>query len=160
MKRITIKDKVFRPFISTPDIENATRNIASKLNDKYHNEIEPVVFLVILNGAVPFAGELFTKLKFPTLFDTIEISPYDGEGERNRINFDKSPSIDLNKKKVIVVKDVIDSGETMDFLQMYLETRGVSEVSIVSLLFKPNSYKKNHPDFTHWGMLSEDLPQK
>ena len=159
MKRITIKDNVFRPFISTPDIENATREIAVKLNDKYQSETEPVVFLTVLNGAVPFAANLFLKLKFPVIFDTVKISSYSGT-ERGEIKFEKPPSIDLNKKRVIIVEDIIDSGQTIDFLKLYLETRGVTSVSIVSLLLKPEVFRMKHPDFTEWGMITGNISQE
>ena len=159
MKRITIKDKVFRPFISTPDIENATREIAVKLNDKYQSETEPVVFLTVLNGAAPFASNLFLKLKFPVMFDTVKISSYSGT-ERGEIKFEKSPSLDLNKKKVIIVEDIIDTGQTIDYLKLYLQTQGVSDVSVASLLIKPEVFKEKHPGFTEWGMLTGDIPQE
>lgn len=153
MKRIILKDKKFKPFISTPHIENATRNIAAGLNEKFKHETEPVVFLTVLNGAVPFAASLFTKLKFPVLFDTVKVSSYNGVN-RNSINFEKSPSIDLKDKKVIIVEDIIDSGQTIDYLKLYLGTQGVKESTVASLLFKIESYKKYHPDFSHWGFLS------
>ncbi len=153
MKRITLKDKRFKPFISTPHIENATRDIAAALNEKFKHETEPVVFLTVLNGAVPFAASLLTKLKFPVVFDTVKISSYDGM-TRNSINFEKSPSLDLLHKKVIIVEDIIDTGQTIDYLKMYLETRGCIEVTIAALLFKIEIYKEHHPDFSHWSFLS------
>lgn len=159
MKRVKLKDKVFKPFISTPHIEEATRGIAAALNEKFKNETEPVIFLTVLNGAVPFASNLFMKLKFPVLFDTVKVSSYEGT-TRGSINFEKAPSIDLNKKKVVIVEDIIDTGQTIDYLKMYLETRGVIDITIASLLIKPDVYKEYHPGFTQWGLISGEYQDK
>lgn len=155
MKRITLKDKTFKPMISTPHIEEATRGVAAMLNEKFKHETEPVIFLTVLNGAVLFASNLFLKLKFPVLFDTVKVSSYQGTS-RGKLHLRKEPDCkDFSGKKVIIVEDIIDTGSTIDYLRWYLEDKG-AEVVVASLLIKPNVYKENHPDFTIWGFLSGD----
>lgn len=153
MKRVTLGDKVFKPFISTPHLEQATRDIAASLNEKFKYEKEPVLFVTVLNGAVPFASSLFTKLKFPVLFDTVKVKSYAGT-ERGELEFQKHPDNPVRDKKVVIVEDIIDTGVTIDYLIKYFTSYGATDVTVVSLLFKIDVYKKYHPDFSHWGFLS------
>lgn len=153
MKKIKLKDKVFKPFISTPQIEQTTRDIAAALNKKFKHETKPVVFLTVLNGAVPFASSLFMKLNFPVLFDTVKISSYHGT-EKGELHLEKSPSADLKGKKVIIVEDIVDTGSTIDYMKDFLYRSGVNEIVTTALLFKIESYRKTHTEFSHWGFLS------
>ena len=153
MKRVTLGDKVFKPFISTPHLEQATRDIAAGLNEKFKHETEPVLFVTVLNGAVPFAASLFTKLKFPVLFDTVKVKSYSGT-ERGELEFQKHPDNSVRGKRVVIVEDIIDTGVTIDYLKKYFTNYGAVDVTTVSLLFKTEVYNKYHPDFSHWGYLS------
>jgi hypoxanthine phosphoribosyltransferase len=154
MKKVTLKDKTFKPLISTPTIEETTRRIAAGLNEKFKHEIEPVIFVTVLNGAVPFAASLFTKLKFPVIFNTVKLSSYQGTSSTGKIKCTKHLDNDVKGKKVIVVEDIIDTGLTIDYLKEKLEWDGAVDVTIVSLLFKLEVYKERHPEFSHWGFLN------
>lgn len=158
MKRITIKDRKFKPFISTPHIEQATRRIAARLNDKYKNEITPVRFVVVLNGALPFAMSLFTKLKFPVELDTVKLKSYEGTS-RKEINIERECELkEYDGRKVIVVDDIIDTGHTMKFLKDYF--RDSMDVLFVALLFKIDVFSHLHPSFSHWGWLNGKYDNK
>jgi len=127
MKKITLKDKKFKSFISTPTIEESIRTTAAALNEKFKYEQEPVVFVTVLNGAVPYAANLFTKLKFPVLFDTVKVKSYEGT-KRGEVEFVKHPDNPVRGKKVIIAEDIIDTGYTIDFLRDYFECEGATEV--------------------------------
>jgi len=159
MKRIKIKDKKFKPFISTPHIEEATRGIAAALNERFKHETEPVLFVTVLNGAVPFAASLFTKLKFPVIFDTVKIKSYEGT-ERGEIEFQKHPDHSPKGKKVVIVEDIIDTGNTIDYLKRYFSSYGATEVMLAALLLKTEVYKQHHPEFSNWGFLSGDYEEE
>ena len=156
MKKITLKDKKFKSFISTPTIEESIRTTAAALNEKFKYEQEPVVFVTVLNGAVPYAANLFTKLKFPVLFDTVKVKSYEGT-KRGEIEFIKHPDNPVRGKKVIIAEDIIDTGYTIDFLRDYFEHEGATEVVVVSLLIKIDVYKERHPEFSTWGHISGDF---
>lgn len=156
MKRITLKDKVFKPFISTPTIEESIRTTATALNEKFKYEQEPVVFVAVLNGAVPYAANLFTKLKFPVLFDTVKVKSYEGT-QRGEIEFVKHPDNPVRDKKVIIAEDIIDTGYTIDFLRDYFKRYGATEVVVAALLIKEEVYKERHPEFSTWDHISGDF---
>lgn len=156
MKRITLKDKTFKPLISTPHIEKAIRNVAASLNERFKHETEPVLFVTVLNGAVPFASNLFMKLKFPTLFDTVKISSYEGT-ERGELIFEKHPDNSIRGRRVIIAEDIIDTGVTIDYLKRYFINYGATDVIVAALFLKPDAYKERHPEFTQWGMICGDF---
>jgi hypoxanthine phosphoribosyltransferase len=153
MKRVTLKDKKFKPFIGTPNIENAIRTTAAALNDRFKYEQEPVVFVAVLNGAIPYATNLFMKLKFPVLFDTVKVSSYNGT-TRGNLKFEKETSIDVKGKKVIIAEDIIDTGVTIDELKLHFRVRGAKEIVVASLLIKPDVYKERHPEWNQWAHIT------
>lgn len=156
MKRIKIKDRKFKPFISTPNIENAIRLTASTLNEKFKYETEPVLFVTVLNGASIYASNLFTKLKFPLIFDTVKVKSYEGT-QRGELEFIKHPDNEIHGKKVIIAEDIIDTGYTIEFLRDYFERHGAVEVVVAALLIKVDVYKERHPEFSTWGHISGDF---
>lgn len=146
MKKITIKDKVFVPMISESLIIDAIERIAERLNAEYAQEKEPVIFLTVLNGAMPFAAALFTRLTFPVLLDTVRVSSYNGEMSAVDLQYTKIPDNDVSGKKVIIVDDIIDTGGTTDFLRDRMKNAGADDVRVVSLLIKLSVYRKTHPE--------------
>ena len=152
MRKITIKDKAFVPMISESLIVDAIERIAGRLNAEYVGVKEPVIFLTVLNGAMPFAAALFTRLTFPVLLDTVKVSSYNGEMSAIDLQYTKIPDNDVSGKKVIIVDDIIDTGRTTDFLRDRMKSAGADDVRVVSLLIKTSVYHKTHPG------SNEDLP--
>ena len=155
MKKINIDGETFIPFISTPHIESAIRNIAAALNAKFKYEQEPVVFISILNGPSVFAANLFTKLKFPITYDSIGITIHKDESGKEIIGYSKSlRDCNLAQRKIILVTDIIDTGYVVDMIKDMIVDCGGIDITTVSLFIKSNKYKIDHPEITTWGLIS------
>jgi len=141
MAQITVLDKTFESYISHDQIDQAIQRIASNL-EKDLAEENPL-FLVILNGAFMFAGDLFKKLTFPAEISFIKFASYDGtqsSGEvRQLIGLDEN----IEGRSVVLVEDIVDTGISMEKVLEYLTTKKPKEVRIATLLFKPKSYQKH-----------------
>jgi hypoxanthine phosphoribosyltransferase len=138
---ITIKDKQFRLYITRDKISEAVRNIAININEQLANE-DPV-FLVILNGSFIFAADLLRELSIPCEVSFIKVSSYSGTESTGMVNELIGLTENLNGRTVVIVEDIVDSGETLEKLVSILQKMNVKQVKVATALFKPGSYRKN-----------------
>lgn len=91
------------------------------------------LFIVMLNGSVPFAADLVRTVGVPSEVDFLGLNRFGGSG-RIAIAVDLStPVFDRN---VILVEDLIDTGLTLGVLRKMMRDRGAASVSTVALLDK------------------------
>ena len=83
MKTIRLSDKTFEIFIHQDKIRKAIDSIAGRLNKDYADK-EPL-FLVMLNGAFMFAGELFKSVNIACDISFVKYTSYSGTGSTNMI---------------------------------------------------------------------------
>jgi len=141
MATITVLDKVFEPYIPHTKILTAVEKMVDKMERDLADK-NPL-FLVILNGAFMFAGDLFKKLHFPAEISFIKFVSYSGTQStghvRQLIGLDES----VEGRTVVLVEDIVDTGISMEKVLEYLSDKKIKELRISTLLFKPNSYQKN-----------------
>ncbi|CAL5348649.1 unnamed protein product [Camellia sinensis] len=104
----------------------------------------PVVVVGVATGAFRFLADLVRKIKLPLNVDFVRAESYGSETVSNgapRISFDLK--IDIQGKHVILVEDIVDTGNTLSCLIALLKSRGVSSVSVCTLLDKPARRKVN-----------------
>lgn len=141
---ITLADKTFKPFIDAAEIEFRIEYIAEQLNYVYAGLDKRPILLVVLNGAVPFAMDLIKQLKFDFDLDFVKVSSYQGEATRvNGLSMAISgPELDPKGREVILIEDIVDSGQTIHELARRLTKAGASHVATATLLLKPAAYVK------------------
>ncbi len=115
-------------------IQAAVKELAAQINTDYAGE--EITLLVILKGSVVFAADLMRHIKCPVSLDFMQVSSYGSTTVSGRLKILKDSQHDLNGKKVIIVEDIIDSGNTLKMLTELLDERG-AEVEICTLLSKP-----------------------
>lgn len=142
MSNIRIEDKEFKIFIPQQEIEKRIREIALEIQEKYKNDIP--VFVIVLNGAFMFAGELFKHYNAPCQIEFVKLMSYIGtESSGEVINCIGITEEIIRDKKIIILEDIIDSGITMDYFKEYLANFQPKSIEIASLLFKPTNLKKD-----------------
>ena len=127
--------------IPQEQIEKRICEMADRINQKY--EGETVHLIGILKGSVFFLCELAKHLTIPVTMDFMSVSSYGDETSssgRVRILMDLSDSI--KDKHVIVVEDIIDSGNTLSYLLPFLGSRKPLSIELVTLLNKPDRREK------------------
>lgn len=144
-KKITLHDKSFRPFIPYKEIEKAIDAVAEKLNRDYADtpEADAPVLLCTLNGAVMFAAELLKRLSFPCIFKAAKMSSYVGTNSTGVVQGDLAAGFNYEGKRVIVIEDIVDTGNTIVAITKQLNVLGAREVKICTLLVKPDVYDKD-----------------
>ena len=143
---ITIKDKQFDLFIEEEVIEQGIKRVAERMNVELAGK-NPI-FLAVLNGAFMFAGELMKEVSIPSEITFVRLASYQGTTTTNRVQEVLGLNESIRGRNVVIVEDIVDSGNTMVSLLQHLAKHEPEEVKIATLLFKPAALKqKLHLDY-------------
>lgn len=143
---ITIKDKQFELFIEQEIIEQGIKRIAERINSDLRGK-DPI-FLAVLNGAFMFAGELMKEVSIPSEITFVRLASYQGTSTTNKVQEVLGLNESIEGRNVVIVEDIIDSGNTMVALKKELERYNPLEVKVATLLFKPAALRqKLHIDY-------------
>jgi hypoxanthine phosphoribosyltransferase len=143
MKEIRILDKKFREYLSEEVIQRRIDELAQQVNTELKGK--DVVFLGILNGAFLFAADLFRRIDFPVRISFVKLASYQGTSSSGTIKELIGWNEDINNKTIVVLEDIVDTGNTLERIVDELVIRKASEVKIASLLYKPDAYTKKIP---------------
>jgi len=143
MKEIRIQDKTFREFITEETIQSRIEELALKLNDDLAGK--DVVFLGILNGAFLFAADLFRRIKIEARISFVKLASYEGTSSSGTIKELIGWNEDIRNKSIVVIEDIVDTGNTLERIVGELVIRKASEIRIATLLYKPDAYTKKIP---------------
>ena len=127
--------------ISENEIHNRILEIADRINKDY--EGEELTLICVLKGGVMFMCDLARRLNLSVRLDFMSVSSYGSETKSSgvvKIIKDLDDSID--GKNVLVVEDIIDSGNTLSYLIDILKKRGPKSVKLCTLLDKPSRREK------------------
>lgn len=143
MTKVKFHDLQFEPYIGASDIQSATKRIAAQIDKDYAQYTNQPLMLVTLNGAMLWASQLIAELNVDFEWAFTKCSSYgSGIKSSNNIILQVPPTIELKGRDVLVVEDVIDTGNTWEFLHKYAMEQGASSVRIATMTFKPEVYTK------------------
>ena len=143
---ITIKEKQFELFIEQEVIEQGIKRVAEQMNSELA-EKNPI-FLAVLNGAFMFAGELMKEVSLPSEITFVRLASYHGTTTTNKVQEVLGLNESIEGRLVVIVEDIVDSGNTMVSLVEELKKLQPEAVKIATLLFKPAALRqKLHLDY-------------
>ena len=145
MEKITLHDKTFRLFIPNQDIEKAIDAVALQLNQDYagSTDQDPAILLCTLNGAVIFAAELLKRVNFPLVLKACKLSSYEGTSSTGVVKTEVPLPNNLEGKRVIIVEDIVDTGNTIVAVTQKLRELKVRDARVCTLLVKREVYDKD-----------------
>ena len=101
------------------------------------------VFLGVLNGAFIFAADLMRELTIPSEISFVKLASYQGTTSTGKINEVLGINEDLSGRTVIIVEDIVESGQTMKRMIESIGTRNPASVHICTLFLKPDKLKED-----------------
>ena len=143
MEKIRLFDKTFKLFIPNAEIEKAIDEVAAKINKDNEGCTDIPVILCVLNGSMMFTSALMKRLNFTCELVSIKLSSYAGTTTTGKVQELMGFTSDVTGRRVIVVEDIVDTGNTIVTLAEKLKEHKASEVKICTLLFKPEAYTKD-----------------
>ena len=125
-----------RVLIGEADIARRVGEIAATLNEKFGDE--EVYVVCVLSGSVMFYADLVRKLTFPVRLEFIKASSYGMSAVSGELKIIMDLKSDICGKNVVVVEDIIDTGNTIDKLCKMLGARKPKSLCLCALLDKPS----------------------
>ena len=130
MERIKLFDKTFKTFIPYEKIEKAIDTVADKVNADFEGCTDIPVLLCVLNGSIMFTAELMKRLRFNCEVVSIKLSSYSGTSSTGHVRQVMGLTADITGRRVIIVEDIVDSGNTIMELQKHLAEKGAASSCI------------------------------
>ena len=143
MDIVKIKDKTFRTFIPESEIQCKVKAVAEKLNKDMAGK-NPL-FLAVLNGSFIFAADLMRYLTIPCEISFVKLASYQGTTSVGKVKELIGINQELKGRTVVIVEDIVDTGESIEHMIKELEARNPASVEVCTLFFKPGSYRKTLP---------------
>jgi hypoxanthine phosphoribosyltransferase len=140
MSVVTLHGKDFVPYISAEVIHQNVSRIAEGLTAEIKKSFP--LFVVVLNGSFIFAADLVKLLKFPCEISFVKLSSYSGTSSTGDVIELIGLTENIENRTVIIVEDIVDTGNTLEKLHALLKGRKAKDIKTVTLLFKPEAYTK------------------
>ena len=140
MKKVRLKDKSFQLFIDSKELNDSIESLSNKINQDYSDR-EPI-FLCVLNGAFVFAAELIKRFNHECQVSFVKLSSYQGVQSSGTINSLIGLNEDIKGKDVIIVEDIVDTGQTIANIVENILNKNPRSIEVATLLYKPKSYQK------------------
>ena len=128
--------KNVKKLFSERQIKGKVKKIAKKISLDYKGK-SPVI-ICLLKGATYFFADLTRKINLPIQVDFVKISSYRSGTTSGEIDFQSDLRIDVKGKDVIIVEDVVDTGNTLYTFLQILKEKNPASVKICAFLDKPN----------------------
>lgn len=122
-------------------IDRRIRALAHKITEEHRNSGNnaPPVMICVLNGAFMFFTDLVKDMGIDCEIDFIRPKSYNGQDNSGGVQFLKELEIDLKGKRVYVVEDIVDTGQTMIEILHRINDSMPEEVKIVTLVQRKNT---------------------
>lgn len=145
MKKITLNDKTFKPFISYDRLMSAIDEVSAKINADYKDCNDIPILLCVLNGSIMFTSELMKRLDFNCQIVSIKLTSYEGTSTTGNVRQAMGLTSDIKGRRVIIIEDIVDTGNTIVELKNILEEQGAASSQVCTMLLKPDAYTKDIP---------------
>lgn len=139
---------------SEEELRRRVRELGAQITADYAGK-EPVL-VSVLRGSYIFMADLTRCIDLPCTVDFMSVSSY-GKGTQSsgQVQITKDLSDDIEGKDLIVVEDILDSGNTLYYLLQILEARKPASIRLCTLLDKPERRVKK-VDVTYRGFPIPD----
>ncbi|MDR2022298.1 MAG: hypoxanthine phosphoribosyltransferase [Hungatella sp.] len=135
-------DDKIRILLSEEEVAARVKEIAEKISRDY--EGKPLHLICILKGGVFFTCELAKRINLPLTIDFMSVSSYGaGTVSSGIVKITKDLDDPIEGKDVLIVEDIIDSGNTLAYLIGVLKQRNPNSIELCTLLDKPERRVKD-----------------
>jgi len=140
MSRVTVKDKTFQTSITEEQLKTRIKELAQQMSKDLEGK-NPLL-LGVLNGAFIFAADLMREMTIPCEISFVKLASYQGTTSTGKVKEVMGINEDLTGRTVVIVEDIVDTGQTMKSMIESLGTRNPAAVHICTLFVKPDKLKE------------------
>lgn len=141
MAKSNMDQDILKILLSEEEIKARVQELGDQLYDAFHDK-NPL-FVGVLKGCFIFMADLVRAAQLKSELEFIGVSSYqNGTKSSGVVQITRDLQEDINGRDVIIVEDILDSGNTLEFLKKYLTAKGAASITIVTLLDKPSRREK------------------
>ncbi len=138
---IQLHDKQFVPFLSAKEIDAAIAKMADAVAKDMNGEIP--VFVGVLNGAFMVVSDFMKHYKHDCELSFVKMASYEGMQTTHEVKQLIGLNQDISGRTVIIIEDIVDTGNTIVELQKMFGDKGVKQLKFATLFLKPEAYDKD-----------------
>ena len=136
-----MEQDILKVLVTEEELKARIAELGAVLYQK--NEGRRPLFLGVLKGSFIFMADLVRASQLMCDVEFIAVSSYqNGTVSSGRVQITHDLQQDITGREIVIVEDILDSGNTLAFLKNYLMTKGAKSISIVTLLDKPARREK------------------
>lgn len=152
---VKVADLKFEPLIEEGTIKQRIAALGEQITKEYGGKLP--VFLGVLNGSFLFIADLVREVNIPCEVTFTKLASYFGGTVSSRaVRSDIELSIDINGRDVIIIEDIIDSGNTLAYLIERLKVFKPASLKVCTLLSKPDAIEIHIPELAYIGFEIEN----
>lgn len=142
MQTVTVHNKEFELAYHYNEILASIKAMAKKINEDYKNKMP--LFLSVLNGSFMVTSDIMKEINIPCQISFVKLSSYEGTHTTDSVKQLIGLKEDINGRDVVVIEDIVDTGNTLNDLYKVLKTKKPRSIKIATLLYKPDAYRYKH----------------
>jgi len=123
-----------KEFISEEKIKEEVKTLASRISQNY----ESIHIIGLLKGSFVFMADLIRELTIPCTMDFMSVTSYEGTESTGEIKILKELNDSIYNKDVLIVEDIVDTGQTLRSIIDLLNTKNPKSLEVCTLLDKPS----------------------
>ena len=132
---------IFKVLVTEEELKTRIAELGEELYKRY--EGHRPLFLGVLKGSFVFMADLVRACQVKSDVEFIAVSSYQNATvSSGRVQITHDLQQDITGRHLIIVEDILDSGNTLAFLRDYFMTKGAASITIVTLLDKPSRRTK------------------
>jgi hypoxanthine phosphoribosyltransferase len=151
---IKLHDKIFEPYLSEEKILQAVDSMAQKINADYKGKCPLII--PVLNGAFMVAADLLKRINIDCEISFTKLSSYSGTSTTGTVKNLIGLGNDVEGRDIILLEDIVDTGITLEKLEVEVEKFKPKSVKVATLLLKPEAYHFRIP----LGYVGLEIPNK
>lgn len=141
MAKSNMDQDILKILLSEEEIKARVQEMGDKLYDAFQDK-NPM-FVGVLNGCFIFMADLVRAAQLKSELEFIGVSSYKNSTKSSGVvQITRDLQRDISGRNIIIVEDILDSGNTLAFLKNYLMTKGAASITIATLLDKPARREK------------------
>jgi len=132
----SIEKDIAKVLISEEEVGKRVKELGEKISRDYQGK--SIIVICVLKGAIIFYSDLARYIDVPLEMDFMAVSSY-GSGTKSTgvVRILKDLSVDIQGKHLLLVEDILDTGNTLHYLSENLKSRNPASFKICTLLDKP-----------------------
>ena len=136
-----LEKDILKVLVTEEELKNRVQAMGAELAERFAGR-DPL-FLGVLKGCFVFMSDLIRACPVKSDLELIAVSSYQHAPVSSaRVQITHDVQQDISGRDIVIVEDILDSGNTLAFLKNYLLTKGAASITIVTLLDKPSRRTK------------------